>query len=124
MSNIWVECLKEKQRLQKELLKCPFCGSDDLSVHLDDGFSYYVWCGNCGSLTDNDHLTEKEVIEAWNTRPAEDALKAEIERLKEALESICLVAAFPSPCPEYIEQVRGIAKEALDKMQIRTGRDD
>lgn len=72
----------------KPVLKpCPFCESDDLSVHLDDGFSYYVWCGNCGSQTDNDHLTEKEAIKAWNTRPAEDELKAEVERLKEELDA-------------------------------------
>ena len=71
--------------MSENLNPCPFCGGEDLSVHFDDGFSCYVWCGDCGSKTDNRHPTKKEAIKAWNTRPAEDALKAEVERLKNEL---------------------------------------
>ena len=44
-------------------------------------------CRDCGG--DRDRLWDEEAaVEFWNTRPVEDALKAEVERLKEKLENV------------------------------------
>jgi len=68
-----------------ELKACPFCGS--LSVMLDEPInpdSYAVFCnGKCGAVGPEDEDGEK-AIEFWNARPLEDALQAEIARLREA----------------------------------------
>lgn len=75
-----------------ELKPCPFCKAEPLSENnrrfflkhkLDCFLAHPMHNANCdlvstGSIADH--------IEAWNTRPAEDALKAENEKLKSDLE--------------------------------------
>lgn len=119
-----------------DLKPCPFCKSDDLSVHFDDGFSYYVWCGNCGSQTDNNHLTKKEAIKAWNTRPTEDALYNQMAELYYEMNAMRAalfeIANFGKGQPfkfrtkaEYIDNFRLIqkmAKDVLNKYAPDTGK--
>ena len=59
----------------KDIKSCPFCGGRDI-VYTEEGND--VWCRNCGAMVD--HLSQ------WNDRPVEDQLRAEIARLKAALE--------------------------------------
>ena len=56
----------------EELKACPFCGGEKLK----DGYNskYDIFCSRCGNFDNMKSL--------WNTRPIEDKLKAEIERLK------------------------------------------
>lgn len=56
-----------------ELKQCPFCGSEAHIVNDN------VECSFCfvTSLTD------------WNTRPIEDALRAELEKTQKALDMAC-----------------------------------
>ena len=60
---------------------CPFCGSEVKHLEKFD----VVYCSNveCGLHYENGG---GYTVEYWNTRPIEDNLQAEIERLKEALE--------------------------------------
>lgn len=58
---------------KKELLPCPFCGSNDIKILTK--FDPYVTCGNCLSFgpspieTDLEHSkTMTEIISLWNTR--------------------------------------------------------
>ena len=69
-----------------ELKPCPFCGSE--GAILDEPFyedEYGCFCNKkCGAVGPCDEDGEK-AIEFWNTRPIEDALRAEIARLSELL---------------------------------------
>lgn len=59
----------------RELKPCPFCGSEDVRFPESIGEPPYNACRLCGSMA---------LIAKWNSRPIEDALRAEVERLKVA----------------------------------------
>ena len=67
-----------------ELKNCPFCGTKAVSsVFSVDVYNWYeekVCCENCSCI-----ISHPQAIQMWNTRPAEDALKAENESLKNKL---------------------------------------
>lgn len=83
-----------------KLKPCPFCGSSDLFVkraviaeyHDETPFIQCDSCGfaikdkelcidiNCGPK-ENEKFMDRQVASKWNTRPVEDALKAELEDL-------------------------------------------
>lgn len=67
--------------MSDELKACPFCGKEATTLE-DDGITF-VQCGydECPSLA---WLT----VEEWNTRPIEDALRAENARLREELMNV------------------------------------
>jgi hypothetical protein len=48
-----------------------------------------VWCQQCGSVSPK-RSTLVEALAAWNERAIEDALRAEVDRLRKALEEIGL----------------------------------
>ena len=64
----------------KRLKRCPFCGGEAELV----GFKYYwVDCKKCHNGTQA-YKTEKEAIQAWNTRkPVDDVVEALEKRLEE-----------------------------------------
>lgn len=76
-----------------ELKPCPFCGG--LNQTIEECFNYtfseaFVQCDSCGARSEiEDNVSPKKAkekaIKIWNTRPIEDALRAENERLKKAL---------------------------------------
>lgn len=68
-----------------ELKPCPFCGGE--GGYANGGFGFIVKCRKCGSRIDVQNTTE-EAVEAWNTRPLEDAKDEEIRRLRNVLEDI------------------------------------
>lgn len=66
----------------KELKPCPFCGEDGV---LDERSSYTVECSVCGCcawIPGRNYDGRPD----WNTRPIEDALRAEVAALKAELE--------------------------------------
>jgi len=68
------------------LKPCPFCGTEPnhMTSELGDRPCFYYECDNpkCGAAEKGWHDTEQEAINAWNTRPIEDALRKEIAQLK------------------------------------------
>lgn len=60
-----------------ELLPCPHCGSERITVHIDkswipDWFLSRAACGKCGAMIDREGYPKSDamerVIEAWNRR--------------------------------------------------------
>jgi len=82
----WVDvhCKDEEQAKSAELKACPFCGSTDLATESFGERRHCVVCEKCECSTGY-MLDDDEAIEAWNTRPLEDALRAEIAQLQEEL---------------------------------------
>lgn len=81
--------------MSEELKPCPFCGGEP-KVTEREGFAFF-WCGECGASSKI--AKESEAREYWNRRPAEDALTAEVERLKNDLEiqkNLTRMACFES----------------------------
>ena len=82
--------------MSEELKQCPFCGGDAILVErtfcgIPDESVFEIVCENCAGKTipyDN----QDYIIDVWNTRPAEEALKAEVERLKAALSDISKIS--------------------------------
>ena len=71
--------------MSKELKPCPFCGGEDTEIAPGLKGDWYIGCLTCNYQIRCEDCTEEDTVRYWNTRPAEDALKAENERLKEAL---------------------------------------
>jgi hypothetical protein len=65
--------------MSNELKPCPFCGGkakEQNIIIVGRGLCKKVFCENCNI----DFKTPTSIVQ-WNTRPAEDALKAEITKL-------------------------------------------
>lgn len=77
--------------MSKELESCPFCGETDLNkvkrLHLV-GWLYWIECKSCACTRVMSFESMDDAIRRWNTRPAEDALKAENERLKKLISEL------------------------------------
>lgn len=76
-----------------DLKKCPFCSGDTPEIYKgmytmgpDDIPSYYFYVGTIHAETEW-FDTAEEAIEAWNRRPTEDALQADVTRLAAAVEN-------------------------------------
>ena len=76
----------KKETQMSDLKPCPFCGKDpnQTTAELGDRPCFYYECENpkCHAAEMGWHDTEQEAIDAWNTRPIEDALRKEIAQLQ------------------------------------------
>ena len=76
--------------MSEDLKRCPFCGGEaKITRPLAEGAE--VCCKTCRATTWMCY-PEERAIKRWNTRPEEDRLKAENERLKKALRQIVKIA--------------------------------
>ena len=92
-----------------DLKPCPFCGKDpnQTTAELGDRPCFYYECDNpkCHAAEMGWHDTEQEAIDSWNNRPIEDALRKEIDMLKqenaklEKLNSAALERLSYHACP-------------------------
>ena len=75
-----------------DLKPCPFCGTTNELKEcrfLDMvGMVYSIECKKCNDTRVMSLVSMEAAKMKWNTRPAEDALKAEIERLKSIIEEL------------------------------------
>ena len=72
-----------------ELKPCPKCGSNQVAIDyrwdsLNLAKTYFVYCRSC-DICFNGNYSEDSTIAKWNTRPAEDALKAKNKELVETV---------------------------------------
>jgi len=70
--------------LRDKLEPCPFCGGKP-TYCLNEGYMDYcelIECAECGTTTPHKFRTRYEAIEEWNTRPAVEALRAEVTMLR------------------------------------------
>lgn len=74
--------------MKEKLKPCPFCGGE-AKIRKDITGLTEVWCYDCltntGLQPPGDYAIKK-----WNTRPAEDALKASNEKMRKVLEKQCI----------------------------------
>ena len=72
--------------MNDKLKPCPFCGGEKIKVQTDDDDKFDIYCHRCGVSVDGLH-SEEGTIDAWNSRPIEDAtrqaaLEKAIERIR------------------------------------------
>lgn len=103
--------------MSEELKPCPFCGSDKVTVsrtpHSKYGILYGIGCKSCNAHGSFRFIFEHYAIISWNTRPAEESLKAEVGRLRRALESIAENAEFWDDEDDSLAVIYRICKRAL-----------
>ena len=92
-----------------ELKPCPFCGGKAKCIEYYGLF--HVICCDC-YIAGRDRPSIDGAIEAWNTRPIEDALKAENARFREALEFYAKEISIPM-YPTLTEDDINFVKETL-----------
>jgi hypothetical protein len=73
--------------MSDELKPCPFCENIPFVDTLDDVGGEYsgITCEKCQRVYMTSNDAKKPPIKLWNTRPIEDALTAEVARLRKAL---------------------------------------
>lgn len=77
--------------MREELKDCPFCGEPAQEVELSFAGTYFnntesfIRCSSCSART-RTHTYLSDAIGEWNSRPIEDTLLAQIDRLEKMLE--------------------------------------
>lgn len=76
----------------QKLKPCPFCGQtpNPITAYLSTRPCFYYECENpkCHAAEKGWHDTKQEAIDAWNQRPIEDDLNAQIEQLRKDNQSL------------------------------------
>ena len=100
-----------------EQLKPCICGGKARSLMRDPGptnnYRKWVECGKCGMRTDEyltEHCDDTVAINAWNTRPEEDRLRAQIDWLAR---QCCILDMSPKGYTkeQWIQWSEGAAQE-------------
>ena len=82
--------------MSEELKTCPFCNKNSGVTVYSQGYAMHgelfsiqfgVKCKRCG-VERGTYSKKETAIKRWNTRPKEDALKAEITRYRRALHNL------------------------------------
>lgn len=100
--------------MMNELKSCPFCGNNDIELkqYYNDGWYWFVTCKNCKA--EKIHQFKGVAIQEWNTRPAEEDLKKEFERLKVALKDMCeLWESMGKQIPPLLNEQKYLNAKAL-----------
>lgn len=112
-----------------KLRECPFCGSDLIEYTTCDpadkyAACYCMSCGVTGMEAYNGYCravreeTKPVCAKDWNTRPIEDALRAEIESLKVERELHCRERGLNTDeiyeTKKKLEKARGALKEIMN----------
>lgn len=98
--------------MSEELRECPFCQDKNTAIGSDGNGGQYIDCGR-KHIVHFINCTKEEAISIWNTRPAEEGLKAMVWRLTQALESIAKNAEFWDDEDDSLAVIHRICKRAL-----------
>jgi len=79
-----------------EQSKCPFCGNTPKEYY--PNIPWIVNCKTKGCPLEDKPFDDKKGKYNWNTRPIEDALRTENERLKVMLDEAIKVMAYCETC--------------------------
>ena len=105
-----------------ELRPCPFCGGTDIGISTKYG---HAECGQCGATgpwpQHDEEFLAAELRHYWCLRPIEDALSAEVDRLKVAEGEAMLVvesqdasiAALKAELAKYTEPLTDEQRKVL-----------
>ncbi len=100
-----------------DLKPCPFCGSKDITADKDDGFdSWGLYCTDCGWGIPYEHVSKKDAIKLWNSRPLEDALTHRIEELELFVSRVSKeqsIGWLPTNDPHIFEDAKVLAQRLL-----------
>lgn len=92
-----------------EVRECPLCcGEATLQNHWGAN-DHWVECDSLGCELEGPHRrNEPDAINAWNTRPTEEALRAEVERLRELarLARLAIIETHIASCDGAVEGYR------------------
>ena len=102
--------------MTNELKPCPFCNSK-AEMHFDKLAGktiYMVKCSvrECQCQEMGWHESESKAASAWNSRPIEDKLQSEIDKLNKALDLACEIVS--NGCPESYNECK-YPDESLSK---------
>jgi hypothetical protein len=102
---------------------CPFCGSDEVTA--DDPDIDGIFCQGCGFWWSFDGDGDYDVIRAetiarWNSRPIEDALRAEVERLREAWQDALRTLGEAWEIESDRRQSIRMLRNALEQISLET----
>lgn len=77
-----------------ELRPCAFCGSTRLDASAEQANA--VWCLHCCANGPGGGYDDVDIVTLWNRRPAEDALRARLDKVEElgALCNVAMIAAI------------------------------
>lgn len=67
--------------MSEELIECPFCSDKNIGIGSDGNGGWYIDCGR-KHIVHFLRCAKEDAIQRWNTRHAEDALKAENRELR------------------------------------------
>ena len=70
--------------MSEELKPCHQCASDNIDV-IDDDYETLILCVDCGYYLSAEAVGIEKTKKSWNTRPVEEALRVEIDRLNKIL---------------------------------------
>ena len=93
--------------MSNELKPCPFCNSK-AEMHFDKLAGktiYMVKCSvrECQCQEMGWHESESKAASAWNSRPIEDKLQSEIDKLNKALDMACGMIGYSTISCPHIE---------------------
>ena len=82
-----------------ELKPCPFCGNPGIQhvpapvgIRPEGRFAHRLRCASCGAQDCGEFYTEEAAAAAWNKRPVEDKLRAELAERDETTHKLREVA--------------------------------
>ena len=99
--------------MNDELKACPFCGKETAEVECDGAF-WWVKCQSCGASGHvywfilNNGNARDIVIDNWNTRPIEDALRLRIAELEAESERFTVHSDIERQDDKWIPEVQDV----------------